>query len=73
MESQTKIKYTDQKQSKEHIFQALQSSASIQNQLIKKKNPQKAKHSFCLCTFFFVCFFECQLLGDVIWQMIKRP
>lgn len=73
MESQTKIKYTDQKQSKEHIFQALQSSASIQNQLIKKKNPTKSQTQFLFVHIFFVCFFECQLLGDVIWQMIKRP
>lgn len=68
MESQTKIKYTDQKQSKEHIFQALQSSAFIQNQLIKNKEAQKAKHSFCLCIFWASSsfFLECQLLADVI-------
>lgn len=81
MESQTKIKYTEQKQSKEHIFQALQSSASIQNQLIKKK-AQKAKHSFCLCTFcfFFVFFWVsvagwCHLTNDKAplgWHTVNR-
>lgn len=57
MESQTNIKYTDQKQSKEHIFQALQSSASIQNQLIKKKTHTKSQTQFLFVHIFFVLFF----------------
>lgn len=57
MESQTKIKYTDQKQSKEHIFQALQSSASIQNQLIKKKKPHKKPNTVFVCAHFFLFVF----------------